>query len=143
MTDQTHLKTETLKGPATKLPPNLEMRQSPFIEWPGHLVVPKYLSADDVLSWYENLPEDSDAARDDDRIGELKQFSQRKHLIKAWNIRGLKMQDLQGDGRGCPDFRLIVWANKVTRELLSEARNPLALRGKSSDTTDTEKQQQA
>lgn len=116
----------------------------PLEEWEGSLVVPKYLSVDDVLLWYEGSVEaDREKLKEDKRPLDLIIFESRSHMIKRWEIKGITSEHTAGDGRYLPDNRLLVWANTVTKELLSEARNPLVLRGKSSDTSDTEEMKQA
>ena len=124
--------------------PNEQFIKCPIEGWDGGLVVPKYLSSDDVCIWYEGSTEnDPSKLREDKRPLDFVLYEGRTHIIKRWEIKGLTAEQTAGDGRHFPDHRLLVWANTVTKELLSEARNPLVLRGKSSDTSDTEEIKQA
>lgn len=94
---------------------------SPFVEYPGSVTTPVYLSAQQYYEWWQKAGKGQ--PKDDDRHWSCYEWETRFHLILAYQLKGLDNETFNLDPLTLPDQRLILWIITITQPLLEEAVN--------------------
>lgn len=104
---------------------------SPLAFWPGHVYVPRGLSPEQFLTWWEKYQAGGGDGRESvGPIDDLKRiYQERRHLILEHHIDDVVFDD------SLDDMALLNFVAAVTQKLIIEARFLPNLPGWSSDTT--------
>lgn len=94
---------------------------SPFLEYPGNVTTPVYLSARQYYKWWQKAGRDQ--PKDDDRHWSNWEYENRFHLILTYTLEGLDNENFNEDPLALPDQRIITWILTITQPLLEEAVN--------------------
>lgn len=111
---------------------NEQKIESPFEDWPGYIVMPKELSAEQFTKWWEKARAQVD---DDTRPVELQAFYVLHHLVLGCHIEGLDWAEIQPDGSNLPSMRLAIMVGIEGMKLVDNARTLPNLPEPSKDTT--------
>lgn len=103
----------------TRIKPNRLSFPSPFVEYPGYITLPLYLSASDYHTWWtkegEGKPKEDHWA--------FWHWETRHHLVKDWKLDNIETQELDEKGLELPDLRIAIWFTIITQPVIQEATN--------------------
>lgn len=111
---------------------------SPFVEFPGEIITPLSMSAEDYHEWWTQA---GDGQPDDDnRHWAFFEWETRFHLVKKWDLKTEAGNHLDSDVLDknpikLPDMRLISWMVAILQPVISNSVSLPNLPRPSNDTT--------
>ena len=103
--------------------------ESPFKEYPGHMILPTMLDADDFNTWWIRVNEiEEDETIEDFRNDLFLMWQARFHIIKEFTLKlgkdeNGKPYEFEKTGLMLPSPLIAVWFIEETKELLAQASN--------------------
>ena len=104
------------------IPPNRWRFPSPFEDYPGHVDLPRTLTAEQYDKWYRLTNDPEFQGRLDDNLHwALAAWEGRHEWVIDWQLKNLESSQITADGLKIPDMRLLVWFMSVSQKVLEEA----------------------
>lgn len=113
---------------------NEQRIDSPLENWPGYIVIPKELTAEQFHQWWTTLKR-QETEEEDARPEELRAWESRLPFVLDWKIEGLKTADIEPTGLKLPSMKIALFVIRATTPLLAAARSLPKLRRSSGDTS--------
>lgn len=95
--------------------------ESPLREWPGHIVIPTYLSAEQFNDWWRKANADGRDPKETSDITLM--WHTRFHLVLDWKIEGLATSQIEETGMKLPDQRLATFVVAALDEVIKDAQD--------------------
>ena len=112
---------------------------SPFEKYPGEIVVPEELDAEQFNAWWLRSNELDEAAEEESRYPLFEVWECRFPFIQSHSIKLPEEYELEQTGLKLPTPAFAEWFIQETNFLLDQATNLKNYLGLSDDTSDTEK----